>query len=311
MKSRLICEKILIILKYSGVAPFNMDKTFTINKNFLYINRILIAIAVLMLVIISKPFSVFFENPSLATFGPAISSLAYNIVIILIIIIAHANLNGVCQVINNIMKSKERLILMLNKNIQPEMVGLTYSFFAIIESTTLAFILPIILIDLKEIYKDVIVVSSFLGYYGACYDFYYIVLILNVYHLFKALNGNIRIVIEKQKEAYDEERTETEEVEIKLKVLEMIRLLYDECDKILKIVSDIDNYFAEINLLILSNNMMCMVFTTFFCFTTMEVSKYLARMYFFAYFGSFFVVKSVLVLYFPRITTSKVSKCLG
>lgn len=306
MKNRLLGEKILTILKYSGVAPFNMDRTFTINKNLLHVNRLVIVMAFLIQFPASKPFTFFFEKPSLTTFGPAISTALYGGAVFSIILITYLNLDGICGLINKIMSCKEKLILMLGKNIQREKIHLAHLLFIIIQACSFFFCADNIITNLTGFDPAVGITTSFLGYYVACYDFFYIVLVLNVYHLFKALNGNIRAAIERQKEAYDEECNEKKEMEIKLEVFKLIKELYSECNKILNIVDGIDKCFAKVNLLSLSNNAMATVFTAFFCFSDSNESRNADRMILLTYFGSFFVAKSAFVLYFSWITTLKV-----
>lgn len=307
MKSRLVCEKIITALKYSGIAPFNINKKFTINKNLLHVNRIIIIMTLLMQVIPSNFLILLIKNPTLQNFGSAISSALYNLAVILLMFFTHINLHGICELINNIMRSKENLILFLNKSFKRERTWSAYSYFMAFQGSTIFFGFLCCITDYLNLGRDAMFMSSYLNYFIICYDFLYIVVVLNVYYLFKVLNKNIRVVIDIQKEAYNDGCTEIEAKGIKLKVLQMIRLLYFECDTILNIVDETDYFFAKTNFISLSNSMDATVFTIFFCFTDDRSPEGLKKYALFIYYITFMIAKSCLVLHFSRITSLKVN----
>lgn len=309
MKNQLICEKILIILKYSGIAPFKTNESFTIDKNFLYINRIVIFIAFAINIIVLKLFIPFWESPSILTFGPFIAGVIYSTVVVSVLLITYINLNGINPLINEIIRSKEKLLVMLEKNFELENTNLTYSFFITIQMANVMFIIPNMITDLNGFDGSITIMTSFWSYYVSCCDFFYTVLVLNIYHLFKALNENIGIIVKGQEEIYDEECAEKEEKETELNILELTRGLYIESIEILNIADGINNIFEKINFLSLGNSVMAVVGTTFFCFADDRYSSIYERMIIFTFFVSFFVAKTALVLYFSWITTLKVNLC--
>lgn len=308
MKSQLLCEKILIILKYSGVAPFNINREFTINKNFFYISRVLIGVNILILSIAFTFLFPLIEKPSLYTFGTVASSLFYAFVVSLMIISSYNNHCGICSLLNEIVKRKEKLIIMFNKNFRSEKTWLAYSCFVTVQVANIIFFSFHLIVGFKSLGVEKLAMSFFLCYYIACYDTFYTMLALNVFHLFKALIQNISVVIERQKDAYNEKLSQVEALEIKAKVLKMIMALYVECNKILNIVERVDHFFGKLNFLSISNTMLATVFTTFACFSDDgEFKKNEENISIFSFFGMFFITKSIMVLYFSWITTLKVN----
>lgn len=301
MKDLLLGKKILIVLKYSGLAPFDMSLIFKTNKFFCFYSAFVVAGISLFQIALFDLNYLFVEDPSLTTFFVTFSTNGFNLVVVLTLILRLVNMHGICSSINNIIKIKERFICLLDKKIAEDKVWVACVSFTCILISTIVFLISDISMGLNVVYVSAGLISDCLLYYLICSDFFYIVMLLNVLNLFKALNEAILFVTKIHREGCSNEKL----VDFIGKIYGGISYLQIECNHLLNITDDINQYFSKTNFLSLSFSLIGFV-TSLFCPITLHKVLDVKSATPMFYYGIIFSTKAILLLYFSRITMLEV-----
>lgn len=310
MKDRFIfCEEIILALTYSGVAPFHINGTFKINKYLLYYNLGVVAAISLLQLLELKLFFLFLSNPKMTYFFAAFSCFHYGLTVSLVLILRYINLNGTFDIFNNIIKIRKSLICKLNGNFKPKKGSLAIFTFFILQISTIIFNVLDLIFYLSGLFPSVTILTFLFNYFLTCCDFFYILITLNLYNLFKALNKSVTFVFKEYQNPDDSEKSEKEVNETKLKICKSVKTMYRICDQLLNIISRVDLHFSKTNYLSLAFSAVAIVSTVIFGFTVDDLNSF-SRTILILYHTVFFGFRLGLMLYFSRITMLEVNlKC--